>query len=171
MLTLFLPPSPWCLHPISPPLHYKRVLPHPPTHPSSIPFLWSIKPSQDQAHHFPLTPDKAVLCYMCVCGGGGADWPMYAFWLVASSLRVLRGLVSWYCCSSYGVAIPFSFFSPSPNSSIGVPRLSTMVDYKYLRLSQSAAARVSQTTAMLGFCLQVHLSISNSVEVSCLCMG
>ena len=30
--------------------------------------------------------------------------------------------------SFLGVAIPFSYFSPSPNSSIEVPRLSPMVD-------------------------------------------
>jgi hypothetical protein len=32
----------------------------------------------------------------------------------------------WYCCSSYENAYSFSFFSP-PNSSIGVPMFSLMV--------------------------------------------
>ena len=51
------------------------------------------------------------------------DWPMYT---------LVGGLVPWspeessncYCCSSYGVAIPISSFSPYLTSSIGVPKLS-----------------------------------------------
>ena len=49
--------------------------------------------------------------------------------------------VSWQCWSSYGVAIYFSFFSPSPNSAIKGPNLSPMVGCKYLHLSQSAAGK------------------------------
>ena len=54
--------------PLSLPFVSKGVLPptHPlPPHPGSIPFLWVIKPSQDQEHPLPLRPDKAVCC--CVC--------------------------------------------------------------------------------------------------------
>jgi hypothetical protein len=43
-------------------------------------------------------------------------------------------LVGWYCCSSYGVANPFSFFSPYPISFIGVSVLSPMVGCKHLHL-------------------------------------
>jgi hypothetical protein len=74
---------------------------------------------------------------------GATNQPMYALWLVAQSLGALKGLVSWSCCSSYTVAIPFSSFSPSPEFSIGVPDLSPMVGCKYLHLSQPAAGRAS----------------------------
>jgi hypothetical protein len=67
--------------------------------------------------------------------------------------------------STYGVAIPFSSFSLSLKSSIGIPDFSPMVGCKYLHLSQSAAGRASQRTAMLGSCLQAQHSISNSVRV------
>ena len=51
---------------------------------------------------------------------------LLGFWLRA--LWELWGVwVSWPCCSSYGVAIPFSSFSLSSNSSICVPDLSLMV--------------------------------------------
>jgi hypothetical protein len=52
---------------------------------------------------------------------------MYSLWLVAQFLGILKGPISWYCCSSYGVAISFTSFSPSPNSIIGVPWLIPMV--------------------------------------------
>jgi hypothetical protein len=52
---------------------------------------------------------------------------MCTLWSVIWSLGALGGLVGWYYCSSYGVTNPFSSFSPSPRSSIGVPVLSLMV--------------------------------------------
>jgi hypothetical protein len=55
--------------------------------------------------------------------------------------------------SLVGIAIPFGSFSPSPNSSIGVPELSSMVGSKYLHLSQSAAGGAFQRTTMVGSCL------------------
>ena len=58
--------------------------------------------------------------------------------------------VSWNWWSSYGVAPPFISYSHSTNSSTGIPNFSTMVGCKYLHLSQSAAGRASQKTAMLG---------------------
>ena len=42
-----------------------------------------------------------------------------------------------------------------------------MVGCKYLHLSQSAAGRASQRTAMPGSCLQAHQSISNCIRVWC----
>jgi hypothetical protein len=49
------------------------------------------------------------------------------------SLPKLPGVqVSWHCWSSYGVAIPFSSFNPSPNSSIRVTTLVPMVGCEYL---------------------------------------
>jgi hypothetical protein len=45
---------------------------------------------------------------------------LFGWWFSPWELWGGGSLLGW-CCSSYGVAIPFSFFSPSPNSSIGVP--------------------------------------------------
>jgi hypothetical protein len=63
--------------------------------------------------------------------------------------KLPRVWVSWFCQSSYGVAILFSSFNPSPNSFISVPYLSPVVGCKYLYLSQSTTERFSQWTAML----------------------
>jgi hypothetical protein len=46
-------------------------------------------------------------------------------------LGALGDLVGWYCHSSYGVANPFSSFSPSSNSSIGDPALSAIVGFDH----------------------------------------
>jgi hypothetical protein len=46
-------------------------------------------------------------------------WAMGSSLLEVWSLGALRVLVGWYCCSSYGVANLFNFFSPFSNSSIG----------------------------------------------------
>ena len=43
------------------------------------------------------------------------------------SLGALGDMVGWCCWSSCGVANTISYFSPSPNSSIGVPMLSPIV--------------------------------------------
>ena len=66
---------------------------------------------------------------------------------------------------------PFSSFSPSPNSAIGVPYFSPMAGCKYLNLSQSADGRASQMTAIIGSCLQAQHGISNSASVWYLTMG
>jgi len=79
-------------------------------------------------------------------------------------LGALGGLVSWYC-SSYGVAIPFSSLSPSPSSSLGVPRLSLVVGCEHPHLYWSGASRTSQGTAIPGSCQQELLDISNSVGI------
>ena len=49
-----------------------------------------------------------------------------------------------------GSTLLFSFSNLSPYSTIGVADFSPMVGYKYLLLSQSAAGRASQGTAMSG---------------------
>jgi hypothetical protein len=46
-----------------------------------------------------------------------------------------------------------------------------MASCRYLYLSQSAADRASQRTAILGSCLQAQHSITNSARVWCLSMG
>jgi len=64
---LISPPKPPTAFPL--PFVSKKVLPyHPPLTPytSSTLFLWGIKPPQDQAHSLPLSPDKAILCYICI---------------------------------------------------------------------------------------------------------
>ena len=61
-------------------------------------------------------PDKAILCYIC-CWSHGS---FHIYTLVSGLVPGSPGVpVSWYCCSSYGVVIPFTSFSPSPNSSLG----------------------------------------------------
>jgi len=57
----------------------------------------------------------------------------FAWWF---SLQELWGLVGWYCWSSYGVANPFSSFSPFSNSIIVVPVLSPMISCKNPRVYQ-----------------------------------
>jgi hypothetical protein len=53
-------------------------------------------------------------------------------WRFSSWKLWSRGLIGWYCCSSYGVASPFRSFSPFSISSIGDPVLSPMVGCKHL---------------------------------------
>ena len=92
------------------------LLPH---HPS-IPLCWGIEPSQNKglpSHWCQIRPSCATYV------AGALDPSMFSLCLVFMSLGDPGGQVSWYC-SSYGVAIPFSSFSPSLNSSIGVPGLS-----------------------------------------------
>lgn len=87
----------------------------------------------------------------------------FVWWL---SLWKLSGVhISWYCWSSYGIANPFCSFNPYPNASIGVPKLSSMLGYKYLHLSQSAVTRAFQRTVMLGSYLHAEHCKSNSIRV------
>jgi hypothetical protein len=80
-------------------------------------------------------------------------------------------LVGWYCCSSYGVANPFSSFSPFSNSFIGDPMLSPMVVYENPPLYLSVSDRASQETALSDSCQHALLGIHNSVCVWWLYMG
>jgi hypothetical protein len=75
-------------------------------------------------------------------------------------LGVLGGLVGQYCCSSYGVANPFSSFSTSPNSSIGISVFSPMVGCKHPHLYWLGSGRASQETAISGSCQQVIKLVS-----------
>jgi hypothetical protein len=107
----------------------------PPTHPLQAP----APPFAGEASLYRIKSLFSHLCQMQQSSTSYAaratDPSMYILWLVIQSLGALWGLVSWYCCSSYGVAIPFSSFSPSFNSSIGVPRLGLIVGCEYLHLS------------------------------------
>jgi hypothetical protein len=149
------------------------VLPHPPTHPYHTPVNIPPFPGHgvstgfraffptEARHDSPLQPMCPVLrANPCM---------LFGWWLSLWELPGIRG--SWYCWSSYGVAIPFSSLNPSLNSSIGIPRLSPMVSCKYLHLSQSAAGRASQRTDMSGSCVQAQLGISNSVRFGACAWG
>jgi hypothetical protein len=92
-------------------------------------------------------------------------------WWFSPSLGALGGTSCWYCCSSYGVANPFSSFSPFSNPSIGDPVLSPMDGCEYPPLYLSGTGRASQETAISGSCQQALLGIHNSVWVWCLYMG
>jgi hypothetical protein len=176
-------------------LHFKCCPPSRfPLHKASIPslsplFLWvcsSTHPLHFTAQAFlyagasSLHRKKVFLSHWCqkrlssATYAAGAIGPsMCTLWLVFSSLRALGkgGLVGWYCCSSYGVANPFSSFSPFSNSSIGVPALSLMAGCEHPHLYWSVSSRAFQGTAIPGSCLQALLGISNSVWVWCLQMG
>ena len=78
------------------------------------------------------------------------------------------GVLSSRYCSSYGAV---SSFSPSPNSSIGIFRLSLMVGCKCLHLYWSGASRTSQETAISGSFHQALLGIRNSMAVCCQQVG
>jgi hypothetical protein len=84
------------------------------------------------------------------------------------SLWELSGIwVSWDCRYSYGVTVSFSFFNPSPNSTIGGPDFSPMVACKYLCLSHSNAGSSSWRTSIPDSLLRAHHSISNIFRRRC----
>ena len=82
---------------------------------------------------------------------------LHDWWL---SLWELLGIqVIWDCFPSYVVAIPFSFFNPSPNSFLPIPDLMSNGWEKYLHLPQPAACRAFQRVAMLGSCQHIIASV------------
>jgi len=160
-----LPPS-WSppfrvLHPILPLLASERVFSYPSCrlpHPLSL----GHQVSTGLGSSFP-TEAREGSPLLRMCWPRISPYMLFGWWLTLWELPCIW--VSW--CCSYGVAIPFRSFSPSPNSSIGVPDLSPRFGSKYLHLSQSASGRVSYKTAILDSCLQVQHSISNSVKPWC----
>jgi hypothetical protein len=149
-------------YPIPPPPSSMTVLP---IHPV-ITLHWGIEPSQDQEPLLPLMPNKDTLCYICCWSPGLFHvYPLVVGLVPGSSGG--GGLFGWYCCSSYGVANPFSSFSPSSNSSIGVPMLSPMVGCEHLPLYVRPRQSLS---VILGSCQQALLGICNRVGVWCLYM-
>jgi hypothetical protein len=101
------------------PLQTPYPIPFSLSHSSSIFLHWGIKHAQDQGPpSFSLMPDMAVLYYRCSWSHGFLHVCPLVGGLVPGALGVL---VIW--CFFNQVAIPFSFFSPSPSSSIGVPGL------------------------------------------------
>ena len=117
---------------------------------------------QNQGPSLPLMTDKAILFYICTWSSWVPPYVLYG---------LVHGEVSWYCSSFYGVINLFSFFSSSPNSSIGVPALRLTVGCDHPHLYWSGSGRDSQRIAIPGSCQQAFLSISNSFWVWCLHMG
>ena len=116
--------------------------PHPPTRTTSLYTNRRILSHWDQTRQSSAT---------YVLGAWTSSFMFSGWWL---SLWELPGVqVGWQYWSSYGVAIPFSCFVLSCDSSIRVPYLSPMVGYDHLHLSQLDASRALQRTAMLGSCL------------------
>jgi len=84
--------------------------------PPDLPLPWGLKSLEDLAHLLPLRPDEVDLCYICA---GGLRLVRVCSWWWLSLWKLLGVWISWDCWSSW-VALPFSFFSPSLNSTIGV---------------------------------------------------
>jgi hypothetical protein len=158
--------------PISPLSVSMRVLPYPPTH-SYLTALAFPYTEESSLHRTKGLPSHCCQIRLSsVTHAVGAMGPsMCTLSLVVLSLGALGCPVGWYCCSSYGVANPFNFFSPSPISSIGVSVLSLMVVWKHPHLCWPGSGEVSQETAVSGFCQQVLLGISIHVWIWWLHMG
>jgi len=93
---------------------------------------------------------------------------LFGWWF--SSLELWWCLVGWYC-SSYGVANPFSYFSPFSNSSIGATVLSPMVSCQQPPLYLSNSGIASRGTAISDSCQHIFLSICNTVWIWWLYVG
>jgi hypothetical protein len=79
-------PLPLCLYEDAPP-PTSPFLPH---H-SSISLHCSIKPPQDQGSPLPLTPDKAILCYIC----SWSHWSLHAYSLFGGLVPVSSGWLDY----------------------------------------------------------------------------
>jgi hypothetical protein len=64
-------------------------------------------------------PDKAILCYICGWSHGSLHVYFLVGGLVPGSSGGRGNLFGWWCCSSYGVANPFSSYSLFTNSFTG----------------------------------------------------
>jgi len=155
-LSIPLPPSSCFYEDVPSP-----TLPLPPQCPG-IPLHWRNEPSQDQG--LLLMPDNAILCYICGWSHGSLNMYSLVGGLVPGSLG-RGGLVDWYCCSYYGVANPFSSFSPFSNSSTGVPMLQAFSSVS-VRLWLSLSGDIH-----IRFLSASTFGISNSIWVWWLHMG
>ena len=149
-----------------PPPASMRVYLHLPTH-SHLPALDSPTLGHLLSLHrtkdlLTLMPGKAILCYI----RGWSHVYSLVGGLVPGSWG--RGLLGLYCCSSYRVANPFSFFSPFSNSFIGACPCSVqwMTVSIHLSTVPLCSGRVSQETFKPGSCQQALFGISNSIHYS-----
>lgn len=137
---------------------------------SSIPLLW--QHPQDQGTPLPVMPDKVIFCHIFSWSHVSLNVYVLFCWQFSPwELWGGRGLVVWYCCSSYEVANSFSSFSLCPNFSIGVPALSQMFSSVQSHLYWSGSGRDSQRTSIPGSSQQALFGIGNSVWVWCLQLG
>jgi hypothetical protein len=164
-----LSPSQFPLHyPLIPPPASMRVLPHPHSH-SYLRGLAFLYPGSSSLHRTKGLPSQWYQIRPSSTYTAGAMVPaVYSLvgGLVPGSFGG-RGLVGWYCCSSYEVANPFNSYSPCPNFPTGVHALSPMFGWVYLHLYWFNSGRASQGTAKPGSPQQALLGISNSVWVWC----
>ena len=80
----------------------------------------------------PIDANKVVLCYIC-------SWNHGPIQVYSSVVDLIHGSSGHSCSMTfvvvfYGVAIPFSSLSPSPNSSIGVPKVRLIFGFENLHL-------------------------------------
>jgi hypothetical protein len=156
--TLYHPLSP-CFYKGEPPVTHPLLLPCP-----HIPLNWDTYWAFIGLRNTPpIDANKATLCYMCSWSLGSLD--VYSLVGGLGPRSSGWGEIGWYCCSSYGVANPFSSFSPFSNSSIGYPTLNPMVDCKHLLLYLSGSARASHEITTSGSFQQALLGILNSVWI------
>jgi len=174
MLSPFPVSSPESCYLIPSPCFYEGAFsptyPLPPNPPlANVPLHWGIHTLQDQGPLL-LMRGKASLCYICIWSHRSI--PMYSCngGLVPGSWWGV-GLVGWYCCFSYGIANPFSSFSPFSNSFIGDLVFSSVFGCKHLPLCLSCSGRASLETAISGSCQHAFLGICTNVWVWCLYMG
>jgi hypothetical protein len=159
-------------HPIPPTICYMSVPPYSPTHSdfTTLAFPNTGVLSLTRPRNCPSTDARQVhpLRHMHL-----ESWlPLcvpFGWWF--SPWELWGGLVSWYSCSSYGVANTFSSFSLLPNSSIGVPVLSPMFGCEHPSLYLSGSGKVFLETAISDSCQQAGLGALNSVWVWCLYRG
>ena len=130
LLSPFPISPPRVVHPVPLPFASKRVLPYLPSLPT-YPHPFHLPQHQVSTGLRASSPtgvrQGSLLLHMCQ---GAMDYT-HGWWLTLWELPRVR--VSLYCCSSYGVAIPFSSFNFSSNYFIGVP----VVGCEYLHVSVS----------------------------------
>ena len=93
-------------------------------------------------------PSSTLLyIYIYVCIVGASYQLVYAAWLVVQCWEILGVQINWVCWPFYRVMLLLSFFRLFPNSTTGVSSFCSLVGYKYLHLTLSAAC-----WAILGIC-------------------
>ena len=83
----------------------------------------------------------------------------------------LGGFFSSYCCSTYGIADPFSSLGTFSTSSISVPVIHPIADCEHPLLCLLGHGKASQETAKSGSFQQNLASVCNGVSVWRLIMG
>ena len=89
---------------------------------------------------------------------------LFAWWFSPWELQGW-GLVGRYCCSSYGVANPFSSLGPFSSSFIRDLVLRPIDGCEHQLLYLPSTGRASQETAITGFCQQALVGIYRSIWV------